>query len=352
MGLEPRTEEFASQRSFGPTYLLVFALSLLALPLARRCGGAGAFSAIAAAGLGMMESRFATVTPLSVLRRRESQNVWAVISPARGMNAGESEAGPGQSVETICLVSHMDSSRSGLMFHPSVTPYLGQLVGLAGAAVMVNALAPLLGRFLPGRRLIGGARILIAASAALVLERELCGEDVEGANDNASGVAACLNLAAHFANHPLERSRVVVLVTGSEESGVIGMRDFLAHHDTDGWLFVNFDGVSADAPLRVLSREGGATGHQADPVLLSAAEVVGRENPRLKATPLTDGSGLPYDSTVVMANGGRAMSIVNQGGAIPDYHWPTDTANRVSEKAFGRAVRFGAALLRKLDSEA
>src|SRR5690606_6526328 len=123
------------------------------------------------------------------------------------------------------------------------------------------------------------------ASAAMVLERELRGEQVPGANDNASGVAACLNLARHFAESPLEHSRLVVLVSGSEESGVIGMREFLRNYETDGWLFINFDGVSADAPLRVLSREGGPTGERADPGLLAAAMEVGREDSELEAWP-------------------------------------------------------------------
>lgn len=195
------------------------------------------------------------------------------------------------------------------------------------------------------------SRLMIWISAGMVLERELRGENVAGANDNASGVAACLNLAAHFSEVPLRRNRLVVLVTGSEESGVFGMREFLDRHDTDGWRFVNVDGVSAEAPLRVLSREGGAFGYRADAELLAAAEEVGKENPELRAAPLADGSGLPYDATPVLARGGHAITVVNQEGAIPDYHWPTDTADKVSEEAFSRAVRFIAALVRKLDND-
>jgi hypothetical protein len=183
-----------------------------------------------------------------------------------------------------------------------------------------------------------------------MLERELRGEDVPGANDNASGVAACLNLAAHFTTDPLENSRLVVLVTGSEETGVIGMREFLRSHDTDGWLFINFDGVSADAPLRVLSREAGPTGSKADPELMKAAARVGEKHPDLAAVPLEDGSGLPYDATAVNARGGKAITIANQGdGPILNYHWPTDTSAHISEEAFARAVRFAATLVKELD---
>ncbi|MBN8869363.1 MAG: M28 family peptidase [Solirubrobacterales bacterium] len=356
LGLSTKIEEFASQRSFGPTYLVIFVLALLARPLSRssREGRkiAGGMFGIGAAALGVAEARFALWSPLNLLRTRKSQNVWAGIeAPARpGTESAGGDAGDPR--RTICLVSHMDSSRSGLMFHPAVTPHLGKLVGAAGLAVMINALAPLLNVLLPGRLLTGAARLLIGASAAMVVERELRGEDVPGANDNASGVAACLDLAAHFTEHPLENSRLVILVTGSEESGVIGMRDFLRNYDTEGWLFVNFDGVGADAPLRVLARENGSVGSKVDAEMLAAAEEVGAECPELEARPLLDGSGLPYDATAVLARGGRAISIVNQEGAIPDYHWPTDTADRVSVEAFSRAVRFGATLIRKLDANA
>lgn len=205
---------------------------------------------------------------------------------------------------------------------------------------------------LPGARLLDrGSRLLLALGLGLVVERELFGEDVAGANDNASGVGACLALARSLAKSRLTRTRVVVLVTGSEESGTLGMRDFLERHDTRDWRFINFDGVGAKAPLRVLAREGGPLAAlAADPGLLDLAAEIGREQPELVAPPLDHGSGLPYDSTPVLAAGGRAISVVNQGdGAIPDYHWPSDRMERISPEHFGRAVRFGRALLDRID---
>ena len=338
MGLHPLTESFRSQRSFGPTYLLVFSLALLAGPLGRFSRLAAGFSAFSSLLLGLGELRFPARSPLNLLRTKTSQNVTATIEPA------------GECRQTICLVSHMDSSRSGLMFHPSVTPSLGKLVEATTAAVLVNAISTLL----PGRRAVRSAgslaRAAICAAAAVVLHREVRGINVAGANDNASGVAASLCLARSLVDQPLEHTRVVVLVTGSEESGVIGMREFLASTDTEGWVFLNFDGVSADAPLRVLSRENGPLGPRPDKELLDAADLVGRRSPELRARPLQDGSGLPYDATPVLVRGGRAISIVNQEGAIPDYHWPTDTVEKISEAAFSRAVRFACELVEDLDT--
>lgn len=335
MDLEPKTEEFRSSRSFGPAYLLTFGLAVTA-GLFRRGLLRYALGGLAAT-LGIADSRFSRYGTSALVKHRTSRNVSAAIEPA-----GEAE-------QTVCLVSHMDSSRSGLMFHPRVTPVLGRLVAMAGVGLAVQALDPLIGRG-PGRWVVRKARALCFLAFGLVLEREVRGENVAGANDNASGVGACVALASRFSRERLSRTRLVILVTGSEESGVHGMSAFLEAHETDGWLFVNYDGVSADAPLRVLSKEGGPLGAvDADPELLRLAEVVGRESEELEAPPLAHGSGLPYDATPVLLSGGRAMSVVNQSGAIPDYHWPSDRFDNLSQTAFARAVRFGEALLLKID---
>lgn len=339
LDLGPVVEEFASARSFGPSYLVVFGLALKAWFVQRRFPRVSALLAGSAAALGFMESRY-TRNPLDLLRTRRSRNVWASIEPIGEVN------------RTVCLVSHMDSSRSGLMFHPKVTPHLGNAVAGVSLGVFIHSLAPFLRRVAPGRALVALSRLLVALGFGLVLERELRGQDVPGANDNASGAGACLCLASHFAAYRLENTRVVILVTGSEESGVFGMREFLAAHDTQGWDFINFDGVGADAPLRVLSKEGGPLSSlEADPDLLEAAAAVGMEYPDLEARPMENGSGLPYDATPVMAAGGKAMTIVNQEGAIPDYHWPTDTTEQISEAAIAKATEFAARLVLRLDAQ-
>ncbi|MBK8295248.1 MAG: M28 family peptidase [Solirubrobacterales bacterium] len=219
LGLAPVLEEFASARSFGPSYLVVFGLALKAWLVQRRFPLISALLGPSAAVLGLLESRFMR-NPLDLLRTRTSRNVWASIEPS-----GEVE-------RTVCLVSHMDSSRSGLMFHPKLTPTLGGAVATVSVGLFVQALAPLLRRVAPGRLVVRSSRLLVLMAFGLVLEREVRGQDVPGANDNASGVGACLCLTSHFTAEPLENTRLVILVTGSEESGVFGMREFLSAHDT------------------------------------------------------------------------------------------------------------------------
>lgn len=341
LGLESEREEFASARSFGPVYGAIFGLALLGglMQGIRRLRVVGYLLAVGSALVAVREGRFLDGGLPARLRRRRSRNVHAVINPS------------GQADRTICFVSHMDSSRSGLIFHPEVTPHLGQLVGAAGVAALIQVAAGPLRRLSWLRPVGTVSRALLALALGLIVEREVRGEDVPGANDNASGVGACLALAKSLVDSPLDRTRVVILVTGSEEAGALGMRDFLSRHDTRGWYFVNFDGVGADAPLRVLSREGGPlSAADADPELLGLSAQVGADSPDLLADPLAHGSGLPYDSTPVLVRGGRAISVVNQEGAIPDYHWPTDRMDRISPEAFTRSVRFGRRLAEKIDA--
>ena len=168
------------------------------------------------------------------------------------------------------------------MFDPRVTPHLGALLSAFGLAFAVCGAEPVLGRSRAGRRLTGAARALLGGAAALLAEREIRGVDVPGANDNASGAAVTAVLAAECAAAPLRSTRVVLLVTGSEEADVIGSRAFLDAHDTSGWLFVNFDGVGAPATLHHLLREGGALrSWESDPGLRSVAERVAESHPEL-----------------------------------------------------------------------
>ncbi len=341
LGLEPEIEEFASTRSFGAVYLAIFATALGGgfLQGVRGLRVVGHLAAAVGAATAVLEGRFHPGGVASLLRRERSVNVHASIEPSGAVE------------RTVCLVSHMDSSRAGLMFHPRVVAHLGALVSAAGFSALLQVISGPLMRVRRLRPLVLVSRGLVALGLGLIVEREVRGSDVPGANDNASGVGACVALAETLVGSPLKRARVVILVTGSEESGALGMREFLSRHNTGGWWFVNFDGVGADAPLRVLSKEGGPlSAVDADPELLELARQVGAEDPELLASPLAHGSGLPYDSTPVLVRGGRAISVVNQEGAIPDYHWPTDRMDRISPEAFSRAVRFGRKLVEKLDS--
>ena len=74
----------------------------------------------------------------------------------------------------------------------------------------------------------------IVFALAMLLERELRGEDVPGASDNASGTAVALQLAAECAAAPLDHTEVDVLITSCEESGLLGAQAYARRHAAAG----------------------------------------------------------------------------------------------------------------------
>jgi hypothetical protein len=201
-----------------------------------------------------------------------------------------------------------------------------------------------------GRRLLAGARASLAVTAALLAERELRGVDVPGANDNASGVAAVAQLTLETAETPLEHTRVVSLMTGCKEAGVLGAQAFLDRHDTSRWLYLNFDNVGGPATLRYLPREGVGRTWEADPLLLGLAEGVSANRPELGLKRADGPIGLSYDATPVLARGGRAITFVAADrGVIPNYHWPTDTSENLDPASVENAIEVGREMLAALD---
>ena len=337
-GIEARAESFAAYSSFGQTYGVIAALATAPalLPRHRR----GARGALAALGAALLYGEGGLVrTPLSdLLSQRRSQNLVATLEPR------------GEAARTLCLVAHVDSSRSGLLFHPALGAQLNRWIALQSLATLLLAAEPLLARTAAGRALVASARAICAAGLGLLVERELRGVDVPGANDNASGVGAVVQLAAEAAAEPLEATRIVVLISGCEESGLLGARAFLRRRDTTDWLFLNFDSVGSTATLRYTRAEGLVRKWPCDPALVALAGSVAQARPELGLEPADGPIGLTYDATAALARGGRALSFVaGDRGRIPNYHQPSDTVANLDPQTLARAVATGREMIARID---
>ena len=336
-GLAAAIEPFRGYPSFAAPFGVTYALALLPALLPRRRSLARA--AVSGTGAAALVGEGSLVhTPLSaILARRPSQNVVATVEPREA------------AVRTLCLVCHLDSSRSGLLFHPRTVRHVNTWIALQAIACLALPAEPLLTRRREGRALVALSRALAAVGAALLVERELRGEDVAGANDNASGSAVAAQLAAECAADPLESTRVVLLMTGCEESGLLGAQAFLRGRDTSGWLFLNFDSIGGPATLRYMRREGLMLKWDADPALVAIAERVAGDRPELELRAAEGPIGLTYDVTPVLARGGRGLSLVAGNGTIPNYHWPTDTVENVDRGSVARALEVGREMVAAVD---
>ena len=346
-GIAADTERFSGYSTFAKPYGLLFGASLAGGLLQRstkRAGrGAGAVLAIGSAIAATLEGDLRW-TPLSdALATHPSLNVVGHV-PA---------AGPTR--RRVCLVGHLDTSRSGAIFHPAIIAHLAKLLQIPAISASLMAARPLLRRLPAGDILhtagLGGMAISLVALA----ERELRGSDVPGASDNASGAAVAMQLAAECAASPLEHTEVELLITSCEESGMLGAQDYARRHKLRAaeTTFLNFDTVGGPAPLTYILREGSATLSRPAPErLVRMLEAIAQRRPDLGLAPARATPGLPTDATPMRARGWEAVTLLAQGNTIPNYHWPTDDYEHVDPPTVTRALETGRELLRVLDAEA
>ena len=335
--IDAEVEPYPGYSSFAWPYGLILFTALAPALMPRRMRRLRAVTAIKAAVLLSLEGDL-RVTPVSdLLSRREGRSLVASV---------DSRDEPRR---TLCLVSHLDTSRSGLLFHPAAARLVGRWITLQSLAVLIGAGEPVLSRSRAGRAALIAARLIVGGGLALLAERELRGEDVPGANDNASGVAVAARLLVEHAENPPAHTRLVFLATGGEEAGLLGAREFLRRNDTDGWLFLNFDGVGAPATLRYLTQEGIFRRHPSDPGLLRIAGEIATRRPDLGLEPQDVPAGLTYDTTPVLATGGRALTVSAQDETIPNLHWPTDVPVNLDSDTLARALEAGRELIVAID---
>jgi Peptidase family M28 len=341
-GITVEQRQFDGYSTFALPYGVPLGVALLGLPVANRRPLVA--SALAAAGAALISAEDGLLyRPLTrALAKSPSRNLVATIEPRE----------PAQ--RTVCLVCHLDSSRSGVMFHRRFLPFLHGWIAAQAAAFPIAVAGPLLRRLPLGRRLLAGAYGVLLAGLGILIERELRGVDVRGANDNATGVAAVATLASELHAELLDSTRVICLFTSCEEAGLLGADAFVreleaTEPDWRSWTFLNFDGVGAPATLRFLRQEGVLTKWPADAHLARIAQEVSQRRPELGLEGTSHNAGLTYDTTPVMARGGRAITFSTQDETIPNYHSPTDTVENLDPLALGRAIAVGREMLGAID---
>jgi hypothetical protein len=281
------------------------------------------------------------------LRRRPIHNVVA-------------EIGPEDAERTIVLVAHHDAAHSGLLYHPAIPEVLfrrfpgilersntspGLMWPVVGGPAAVTAGA------LTGSRLLTRLGAIVSAGSALTFLDIGVREAVPGANDNATGVAALLAIAASLARRPTESTRVM-LVSTSEEATCEGMQAFCARHfgelPADRTFFLSLDTLGSPH-LLVLRGEGmlGIVEYPRESIELvdGLAEELGIWLfPNLRLRNATDGV-YPLNFGYQCASLCSCTELKQPG----NYHWPTDTPENVDYGTLADAVRLTEAVVRRLD---
>jgi Iap family predicted aminopeptidase len=166
-----------------------------------------------------------------------------------------------------------------------------------------------------------------------------------GASDNASGVAAVLEVGRRLTAEPPQLVETWVVSTGAGDGSTLGMRAWLAEHGGSlrgvPTYFVNVKGVGSGRVCHVVG-EGYATLVRNDERLARLCERAGSERHVWR---------LGTDATVAASHGYAAITLtcLDDRGRIPHSHRPTDTPENVDPAAVEAATDTVERLVRLID---
>jgi acetylornithine deacetylase/succinyl-diaminopimelate desuccinylase-like protein len=339
-GFGVKTEEFRAPSSFSFMYLLAQAISLIGFVLA---GLDQPSVGLLLAGVGLVafvgENTTALHLAAALVPRGKSQNIVGRLVPRELPR------------RRIVISAHYDTAKAGLMFHPAlVRSFRASFLALATAMLAVPLLVGLFAT--QHNRTFWLAAIpfaaVIAYSSLLLIHREIFYKYVPGANDNASGVAVTLSLAEALALDAPVDTEVMVVATGSEESGTWGMQAFLKRHGEDlaRAPIINIDNVGGGA-VCYTTREGMLLRHKTAKSLVDLAD-------QIAATPGLAVTAKPFrtmsnDTEPALLRGVEAISVMALDRGVPvNWHQQTDNLANVDADSVDTAYRFVEAMVRRL----
>jgi aminopeptidase YwaD len=166
-----------------------------------------------------------------------------------------------------------------------------------------------------------------------------------GADDNASGTAVVIGLARAFAAAGGTARTLVVALFGAEELGLVGSAHYVRH---PAWplertaAMLNFDMVGRMHAGK-LTIGGADTGDRLRRVLTDALAGV----PDVVA----DVRGTPHSASDHSRFYSAGMPVLFfHTGAHPDYHQPSDTAEKLNADGMARVAALGARVVEQLDA--
>lgn len=333
-------EELVHGTYFTPLGVLnaLGALGGMAVLGGRRVVG-GVLGAVAAAGLWQDLTGARKRTLRRFLKRQTTTNVIA-------------EFGPADSAHTLVVHAHHDAARTSFIFDQTVTQLVAEKTSLMEKT---DRWPPLMGLVWAGPALVAagalthhrktvGVGTLFAAGTAGVMRHMIHEPVVPGANDNLSGVAVLLEVARRLGDGSTlpPNVRVILLSAGAEEANQEGMLAFGRRYfgrdlTPEGTSFLSLDTVGSPE-LVLIEGEG----------FLRMYEYPSAMKERVASAARAAGVGLrrgmrftfATDGLVPLRRGYQAASIgsVTEHLVPSNYHWPTDTPDRVHYDTVAGAV--------------
>jgi hypothetical protein len=356
LGCEAVVEEERSFAAWAPALAGMSAVGAVAGVAALARGGrsrvAAGLAALAGAAIVEDVSNGPRVARGATMEMRPTWNVVA------GLGDADAE-------HTLVLLAHHDAAPTGRIFDPRLQRWLARrfpgiieridtslplwwpVVG-APAAVAYGA-----ARGRRGATAAGLAGCLGAIAAFGDISRHRI---VPGANDNLSGVAALLGVAARLRDAPAAGIRVLFVSCGSEETLQGGIRGFAARHfdelDRERTSFLNLDTVGA--PRLVLVEGEGPfvmedyTDRTFRDLVARAAERAGVRMRRGMRSRASTDSVIPSRARFPTA----LLTSFDRDKVLPNYHLMSDTPENVRYETVADAVAVTEAVIGELSAEA
>lgn len=162
------------------------------------------------------------------------------------------------------------------------------------------------------------------------------GETYYGADDDASGTAAVMELARVLAKEPKPKRTIIVALWGSEEEGMVGSRYFLQDP-----TFLLKD-IVANLEFEMIGRPDPKL--KPDELWLSGFDrtdlgpELAQHGARLVADPHPAEKFFTRSDNYALAKDGIIAQTVSSFGLHKDYHQPTDTIDKIDFQHMDRAI--------------
>ena len=294
----------------------------------------------------------------NVIPRYPSQNVVGVL--------------PNEKAKKKIIVSaHIDAAKVGeLVFNPDLDeaiakfykekfdstpnvmmPILLTMVGLCVVAI-VRAIVPSDTAMWIVTWIIQGVCTIGLVVAAVGFFDICVGVYVPGANDNLSGIAACMSIVEKISAEPLANCELEFVGFGCEEAIMMGAVEFMKKHgrelDRDNTYFINLESIGYGT-VRYGTSEGFIRVRPYSEELVGIAKGLKEsgEFPEIGTYEVRLGT----DAMVPLVRGFKAITIFgfNENNFVPNYHTPHDTADLLDVSVIERARDLALAMIRELD---
>ncbi len=277
-----------------------------------------------------------------LIARSTSQNVVARIPAA------------GRTKQTIYLIGHLDSQKQRFQFPPTppeimrAQTSLPVVLGiLGGFLLLIDVLRRRQGT--PRWLWPLGAAYLWGVLGAIYDETQ---PHVEGANDNATAVSILLGIAQTLKAQPLQQTEVILLFTGCEEVGCVGLENYLRQyspsHDNTFWIDIEMVGTGS---LCYVTKHGISylTPYTPHPKMAALADRVALKHPNLAV--IGKEMVILEEIANLWIRGYKAICIAgyNEKGFLPNWHRLSDNLDNIEPDTLSRAACYTWELMQEID---